>query len=578
LSTGIHLPSNPAEEQRAERVLATARAFLAVCALVAVYLDPTEPTRYAALAYGLFLVYVTLSFLILISVRLRPGSAWSSPLLIHGTDVLWAATITLFTQGPSSPFFVFFVFVLIAAAYRWGFRETLATAALAVALLFLQVFHIAYGGVGALQVEEQLEFNRILMRATYLLLMGVLLGYLAEEEKHLRAEAAAVARVLSLAQRHSGLRASLQAVLEELLRLFDARRALLAVRETQTGRCFLWDVARASGDGSTLRLHELDSSSRTTFLFSTPASAWSVHKVGDRFETVAVDSDGGAPAVRLPDSFLSDYPAQSVWVVNGAFGEEWVGRLFLLDVSRGPALKTNLRFLHALLRQVAPALNNQYLVRRLRSRASAMERARVARELHDGAIQSLVAIELQVEALRRAARKEQRPDDDLARLQRLLREEAVNLRELMQQLNPPALDPKQLLDYIADTVEKFRRETGIAAQFMCELEEVSLPPRVCRELARILQEALVNVRKHSRAGNVLVQFTADPEGWRLVVDDDGRGFEFSGRLSQTELDAARKGPLVIKERVRSIGAELEIESDPGRGARLEIRLPRNPHG
>jgi signal transduction histidine kinase len=58
-----------------------------------------------------------------------------------------------------------------------------------------------------------------------------------------------------------------------------------------------------------------------------------------------------------------------------------------------------------------------------------------------------------------------------------------------------------------------------------------------------------------------------------VVDDDGRGFDFSGRLSQEELDAARKGPVIIKERVRAIGGELSIESAPGRGARLEITFP-----
>jgi len=58
------------------------------------------------------------------------------------------------------------------------------------------------------------------------------------------------------------------------------------------------------------------------------------------------------------------------------------------------------------------------------------------------------------------------------------------------------------------------------------------------------------------------------------VDDDGRGFEFAGRRSQAELDLERKGPVIIKERIRSIGGTLAIESNPGRGARLEISVPR----
>ena len=93
-------------------------------------------------------------------------------------------------------------------------------------------------------------------------------------------------------------------------------------------------------------------------------------------------------------------------------------------------------------------------------------------------------------------------------------------------------------------------------------------------MARIIQEALVNVRKHSQARSVLVRFAAEDGLWKLVIEDDGRGFEFSGRLSQAELDLSRRGPLVLKERVRSIGGELAIESVPGHGARLEIALPQ----
>src|SRR5262249_13641053 len=128
-------------------------------------------------------------------------------------------------------------------------------------------------------------------------------------------------------------------------------------------------------------------------------------------------------------------------------------------------------------------------------------------------------------------------------------------------------------DFLAESVDKFRREAGISASFVSDLREISLSPRLCAEIARIAQEALVNVRKHSGASNVIVRLTLENDEGRLVVDDDGRGFDFSGRLSQEELDAARKGPVIIKERVRSIGGSLAIESAPGRGARLEITFP-----
>jgi two-component system sensor histidine kinase DegS len=101
-----------------------------------------------------------------------------------------------------------------------------------------------------------------------------------------------------------------------------------------------------------------------------------------------------------------------------------------------------------------------------------------------------------------------------------------------------------------------------------------MPQHVCRELARIVQEGLVNVRKHSGAHNALVRLGASDGLWRVVIEDDGSGFPFSGRFTQSELDTMGKGPVVIKERVHLIAGELTIESNPGRGSRLEISVPQ----
>jgi signal transduction histidine kinase len=108
------------------------------------------------------------------------------------------------------------------------------------------------------------------------------------------------------------------------------------------------------------------------------------------------------------------------------------------------------------------------------------------------------------------------------------------------------------------------------------VEDAGQPPRVCRELARITQEALVNVRKHSQAKHVFVRLGATNGSCKLTVEDDGRGFDFSGRMSQNEMELARKGPGVIKERVRFIEGELTIESSPGEGARLEVSVTSKP--
>jgi signal transduction histidine kinase len=202
-----------------------------------------------------------------------------------------------------------------------------------------------------------------------------------------------------------------------------------------------------------------------------------------------------------------------------------------------------------------------------------MERARVARELHDTAIQSLISIEMQVDVLRR--RSNGAPQTaELARIQGLLREEVLNMRELMQSLKPIEIGPQQFLDFAAQLVERFRTDTGLDARFVSELEEVTLPASACRELVRVVQEGLVNVRKHSGASSVYVRFGAQNGLWKLVIDDDGRGFPFAGRLTMTELDDLHRGPAVIKERVRAIGGDMVIESSPGHGSRLEVTVPQ----
>jgi len=150
----------------------------------------------------------------------------------------------------------------------------------------------------------------------------------------------------------------------------------------------------------------------------------------------------------------------------------------------------------------------------------------------------------------------------------------------MQQMRPVDLGPQQLVDFLADTVERFRRDSGIPARFVSDVdEEVNLTPHVCRELVRITQEALVNVRKHAHANNVLVTFVSAGEGgWQLSVADDGLGFDFSGVVEYKDLLTSPKGPSVIKERVLTIGGELTIESNPGHGACLKITLRQKGSG
>jgi signal transduction histidine kinase len=222
-------------------------------------------------------------------------------------------------------------------------------------------------------------------------------------------------------------------------------------------------------------------------------------------------------------------------------------------------------------------VQGRYLLGRVRARVGALERARIARDLHDGTIQSLVGVSMELEVLRRRAEQRGSPmAGEVRRVQALLQAEILDLRDTMQRLKPIEVQPAQLVGFLDSALARFERDSGIQSLFDCEIEDVDLSPRVCREVARIVLEALHNVRKHSDARHLVVRFgPADGGGYRLVVDDDGKGFPFVGELTHEQLDHGRKGPFVIRERVRALGGELAIASSSG-GARLEIRVPREP--
>jgi signal transduction histidine kinase len=586
---------DPSEVRRTERWLATARVFLAVSALVAIRMDPTQ-LGHSNAAYGLFVFYLANGIGIMMLLRRRKVSTPAFRVLVHAADIVWPAFISVFAEGPRSPFFLFFVFVLTAAAYRWGIWETLSTAAAEVVLLWAESFvllHVWATRAGqlpwhvfsGLQINvSEFEPKRLFMLSVYLIVMGLLLGYLAEQQKHLRAEKATVTRMLAKIRVEAGLTGTLQQMCQEIAEMYSASRILLASQEIHSHRAFLGELPNPNTGAA--EFVWLDSSPRAAriYLDDFPGEVCFARDDKDRWSAIALDDDGNPLPAPANDPFMrlrEKQPFQSMISVSFVFGGEWRGRLFVFEPSWRGDTQEELRFLLDVLHQVGPAVYNVYLLHRLRRRAGAAERARFARELHDGAVQSLIAVEMQVDVLRRQA--ETSPHvvgSELRRIQGLLREEVLKLRELMQQMKSIDVDSRRFRNIVVDTVERFQRETGISARFVTDTEKLEMPDKVCRELVRIIQEGLVNVRKHSQARHALVRLSSNDSHWNLTIEDDGKGFPFTGRLSQDELEHTGKGPVIIKERVRLIAGALTLESNPGAGARLEVKVPKTgelPH-
>ena len=568
------------EEHRIERALATARVIVALTSLVAVYVDPTDPAKYRHTAYLVLVGYTAWSAIVSAALRWRPaGNVFIR--VIHAGDVIWPSLLCLYSDGADSPFFTLYLFALLSAAFRWGLWETAATSLASVGALGFESLMLIKGPLVWRDLESgDLEVNKFIIRCVYLLLAGLMIGYLAESEKELRAENALINRMISRIRVDYGLSASLSSVLGGVCEVFRGEYAVMLARDINTGRLFLWQTHKDSPDARAF-VRELGPADAERFLQTgTPAAFYAAKSASPNNITYAAfDADGKRSREPIAQiQLLDEHGTDGVLSLAYNFGQEWAGRIIIMNPHLSGDMQAELRFAQAIVRQVGPSLYSVYLLRRLRTRAGAIERARVARELHDGAIQSLIAVEMQVDVLRRqSAGESARLAAELARVQHLLQQEVINLRELMQQMRPVDMGPQQFLDYLADYVDRFRRDTGIHVRFVTDLQEVTLSPRVCRELTRVVQEGLINIRKHSGARTALVRFAAEDGHWMLMIDDDGKGFDFSGRRNMADLDHIRRGPATIKERVRSIGGDLVIQSNPGEGSRLEITLPKKGH-
>src|SRR5271168_4703963 len=141
---------------------------------------------------------------------------------------------------------------------------------------------------------------------------------------------------------------------------------------------------------------------------------------------------------------------------------------------------------------------------------------------------------------------------------------------MVTDMRPLRVQSADLVDLMRGFGERFRNESGLALDLLIDAAELQIPDRICRELFQIYRESLHNVKKHAEASHVVVKLKQDESEVLLVIDDNGRGFSFSGCHTNEELDRLRLGPISIKERTRSVGGTLTVESNPGHGARLTI--------
>ena len=198
--------------------------------------------------------------------------------------------------------------------------------------------------------------------------------------------------------------------------------------------------------------------------------------------------------------------------------------------------------------------------------AQELERKRLARELHDETGQSLTSMLLALRAIEEAKTSDE-AQDATDRLREQIVETLHDVRRLAVELRPKALDDFGLVPALERLTTTFSEQTAIPVEFEAMLGDTRLAPAVETALYRIVQEALTNVIKHSRAARVSVLLRRKPDSVAAVIEDDGQGFD---------VDETRDGGLGLvgmRERIELIDGRLAVESSSSGGTSVVAEVP-----
>jgi signal transduction histidine kinase len=202
------------------------------------------------------------------------------------------------------------------------------------------------------------------------------------------------------------------------------------------------------------------------------------------------------------------------------------------------------------------------------------ERERIASDFHDGPLQSFISLQMRLDILRRLLERDISSGiEDLLQLQTLAQSQVSELRAFLNSMRPAEIDTTNLMASARRAAERFQKESGIPVTFLGANSQIALKREISGEVLQMLREALNNVQKHSGATRVAVALDKTDRGLEVSIDDNGRGFPFSGAYSLEELELLRLGPASLKRRARSLNADLVLESRPGRGAGVKFCIP-----
>jgi len=555
-----------------ERTIAIARLGVAAFTLFAVWLDPPEPERLIELTYVFHFGYIAYSLVLVAITWRRPGTG-SLAVVTHIADIAFFSVLQFLTLGPSSPFFFYFNFSLFCAAIRWGWKGVAVTAPVLL-VAFLSMIATAGQTLGA----TDFGLNRILIRGGYLVFLSLLLVYLGRHEARLRDE------IRRLAGWPAGvgddIAAEVRRVIDHAVGIVEAERVAV-----------VWELVEEP------RV-QLAAWTRTTYELTQQASSafdpWVAAELVDQSFVCTVEPGGDARVVtrgRRPAKRWLGHPVHPALrrhvgedvIASAPFStERLAGRVFFGALREWP-LET-LAVVDVVAREIGASIDKCEMHKRTRQLAIGEDRIRVARDLHDGVLQSLTGIRLDLQSLATHVDGD-RPSAEirsrLMAMERALATEQRELRFFIEGLQPERPRPEyQPCGNLGAQLDALTRQLAAQWKTPVTLRLASMPDSLPSEIEdavpRMIHEAVVNALKHGSPSRVIGALQGQADGLRVVVSDDGRGFPFEGQFDHAALVRQNLGPASLCERVASLGGDVSVDSSVS-GSKVEIRLPATAH-
>lgn len=254
-------------------------------------------------------------------------------------------------------------------------------------------------------------------------------------------------------------------------------------------------------------------------------------------------------------------------------GDKFLGFIEVMSQQRRRFLQRDAHLLLRLAHHVVVSIENAQLYYQLRYLAALEERDRLAREMHDRLAQTLgfmnIKASITIDLLSNG--QNQQAQESLQELKKVTKSVYTDVRESIFNLRTTIPLKLGFMPSLLDYVNEYRTQYGVNAHLLISEEDISeFKPDVATQLLRIIQEALTNVRKHSDATNVCIRFSQSDETRQIMIEDNGRGFDAS-QISSGKRESY--GLQIMRERAESFGGWLDIESQPGQGARIIIHAP-----